>query len=108
MLRYIAFGSITATINIIALSGGFYHMTKLIKDVGMTAELGMETGHCKENFGMARRLVSLFLPIILQVVDSVLDAVYFINLKINFRLVHVGPTDQMIQAVLLLTCKCFH
>ena len=83
-------------------------MAKLIKDVGMTAELGMETGHCKENFRMARTLVSLFLPIILQVVDSVLDAVYFINLKTNFRVVHVEPTVQMIQAVLLLTCKHLH
>ena len=80
---------VIATINIIALLGVLYHMTKLIKDVGMTAELGMETGHCKENFRMARTLVSLFLPIILQVVDSVLDAVYFINLKTNFRVVHV-------------------
>ena len=80
-------------------------MAKLVKDVGMTAELGMETGHWKENFRMARKIIGLFLPILLQVVDSVLDAVYFINLKTKFRVVHVDPLVQIIQAALLLTCE---
>ena len=42
-----------------------------------------------------------------QTLDSVFDAIYFINLKRSPRMIHVDPKIQVIQAILLFTCKYF-
>ena len=47
----------------------------------------------------------MLLPVMVQALDSVLDALYFIKLKTEVRLVHVNPEIQVAQALLLFTCK---
>ena len=42
-----------------------------------------------------------------QTLDSIFDAVYFLNLKKNPRMIHVKGHIQVVQAFLLYTCKCF-
>ena len=47
----------------------------------------------------------MLLPIMVQALDSVLDALYFIKLKTDIRLIQVDPRVQVAQAFLLFTCK---
>ena len=47
----------------------------------------------------------MLLPVMVQALDSVLDALYFIKLKTEIRLIQVDPKVQVAQAFLLFTCK---
>ena len=52
-----------------------------------------------------KKFFMMLLPVMVQALDSVLDALYFIKLKTEVRLVHVNPEIQVAQALLLFTCK---
>ena len=44
-------------------------------------------------------------PVLVQVMDSLLDAAYFVKLKTGYRIVDVPANVQVIQGLLLFTCK---
>ena len=47
----------------------------------------------------------ILIPFMAQAMDSMLDASYFIKLKTELRIIHVDPSVQVAQALLLFTCK---
>ena len=49
----------------------------------------------------------LVMPIGLQVIDSLFDALYFVKLKTDWRMIHVPAWVHVAQAALLYTCKFF-
>ena len=49
----------------------------------------------------------LVMPIGLQVIDSLFDALYFVKLKTDWRMIHVPAWVHVAQAALLYTCKVF-
>ena len=62
----------------------------------------------KNRFRLWFRLLLLASPILTQVADSLTDGLYFVNLKLKARLVHVPAWVHIIQGTLLFTCKwCF-
>ena len=52
-----------------------------------------------------KRFLLLALPMLTQALDSVSDGLYFLNLKLEARLVHVPIWVHIFQGVLLFTCK---
>ena len=50
-------------------------------------------------------IVSIMATLLTQVADSLLDALYFIKLKTEPRLIHVPPSIVAFQGFLLFTCK---
>ena len=117
--QYYAIGSTAAAVNVLVLFIGVYLIHKLIEKKGIIEENTMLSDDksckvrlCKALFcGFTNKLLHyekifmIFLPILLQVVDSLLDALYFIKLKAGDRIIHVPPHVHILQAVLLLTCK---
>ena len=53
------------------------------------------------------RFLLLASPILTQVADSLTDGLYFVNLKLKARLVHVPAWVHIIQGTLLFTCKWY-
>ena len=51
------------------------------------------------------RFLLLASPMLTQVLDSVSDGMYFLNLKLKPRLVHVPAWVHVFQGILLFTCK---
>ena len=51
-------------------------------------------------------IFSIMATLLTQVADSLLDALYFVKLKTEPRLIHVPPSIVAFQGVLLFTCKC--
>ena len=123
-------GSSAATINILSLSAGFYFLyqlaidkvwlcqrllTKLFEDVkqsftswkGITTEVinAYGTSGVKAKLRTFLKFFLILLPILVQGLDSVLDALYFIKLKTDLRIIQVHPYVQVAQAFLLFTCK---
>ena len=52
-----------------------------------------------------KRLLFILSTLMVQVADSLLDALYFIKLKSKSRLIHVPAHIQAIQGVLLYACE---
>ena len=51
------------------------------------------------------KLVPILSTLMIQIVDSLLDALYFIKLKSKSRLIHVSAYTQAIQGALLYACE---
>ena len=100
---YYALGSIASLINIAALSAGFYFVYGVAREKGIIG--GITDGNCKKKICSLWQLKKLLLPILMQVLDSLLDSIYFINLKTSYRIVQVPPSVHVAQGILLLTCK---
>ena len=122
--RYIAIGSVAAFTNIAVLSFGFYLIHQLTKDKGIQTDLKtvndpkswaakllariykcMGIAVCMKKCVYMNKYLMIFLPLLLQVTDSLLDALYFIKLKTGYRIINVPPTVHVIQGLLLFTCK---
>ena len=107
--RYFAIGSVAAVVNISALSLGFYFMYKLAKQKGITDEINdalRENDSLKTKILTYKKYFMILLPVLLQVMDSLLDALYFIKLKTGYRIIQVPAYVQVMQGLLLFTCKC--
>ena len=61
----------------------------------------------KNRFRSWIRFLLLASPILTQVADSLTDGLYFVNLKLKARLVHVPAWVHIIQGTLLFTCKWY-
>ena len=103
---YYAIGSTAALVNIAALSIGFFVIQKLAEEKVLTDQTNSEiVGGWKAKFASLKKVLMIILPVVLQVVDSLLDALYFIKLKTSNRIIHVPPFVHVVQALLLFTCK---
>ena len=102
--RYYAIGSVAAMINVTALSIGFYLILKLTKEKKISDEATSEAKGWKAKLMSFKESFMITLPVLLQVSDSLLDALYFIKLKTGHRIIHVPPAVHVIQALLLFTC----
>ena len=105
---YYAIGSIAAIVNLTSLLVGFHLIYKLMKQKGATDQLTdafSESGNLKTKICSFYRFFMIFLPVLLQAFDSVLDAVYFIKLKTGNRIIHVPLYIHVLQGFLLFTCK---
>ena len=90
--------------NITALSIGFYLILKLTKEKKISDEATSEAIGWKAKLMSFKETFMITLPVLLQVSDSLLDALYFIKLKTGHRIIHVPPAVHVIQALLLFTC----
>ena len=106
-LRYIAIGSTAATINILSLSAGFYFFYLLAREKGMIDEIitVYSTSTASAKIKVFLKYFVILIPFMAQAMDSMLDASYFIKLKTELRIIHVDPSVQVAQALLLFTCK---
>ena len=106
-VRYMFIGSTAAVINVLSLLTGFYFIYKLAEEKGVTDEV-LTVYDSKSKRAKIRTTLKYFLvlaPIMVQVMDSLLDATYFIKLKTDIRIIQVQPYIQVAQAFLLFTCK---
>ena len=106
-VRYILIGSTAAIINVSSLVIGFYFIYKLAGEKGVTEEVlnVYSSKSCKAKFRTTLKYFLVLAPIMVQVMDSLLDATYFIKLKTDIRIIHVQPYVQVAQAFFLFTCK---
>ena len=103
---YYAIGSTAALVNIAALSIGFLVIYKLTGEKVLNEANDSEIDEgWKAKLTSFKKCFMILLPVMLQVMDSVLDALYFIKLKTSFRIIHVQPFVHVLQALLLFTCK---
>ena len=100
---YFAIGLIAALINIAALLIGFYVIYKLAEQKEVTNKT--TDSAIVEGWKKLKKCFTILLPVMLQVVDSLLDALYFIKLKTSYRIIQVPPFVHIMQALLLFTCK---
>ena len=83
-------------------------MYKLAKEKGVTEDIRntLEVDNSwKTKLTLVKKYFTIIVPVLLQVVDSLLDALYFIKLKTGYRIINVPPFVHALQAVLLFTCK---
>ena len=106
-LRYIAIGSTAAAINLLSLATGFYFFYLLAKEKCIIDEViaGYSVSSRGEKFKLLLKYLIMLAPFLIQAMDSILDATYFIELKTELRIIHVPPNVQVAQAILLFTCK---
>ena len=58
-----------------------------------------------ENLMSYKKLLSVLSVLMTQIADSLLDALYFVQIKSKPRLIHVPAHIQAFQGVLLYTCE---
>ena len=78
---------------------------KLAGDKGLTGNDLEVVKDWRAKLGSFKESFMILLPVLLQVIDSLLDALYFIKLKTSYRIIHVPPLVHVLQAFLLFTCK---
>ena len=100
---YFILGSTCALINVSALLVGGFVITKQLKHNGQLTELGQHKLTTK--MGCLFKISKILAPLIIQVIDSVLDAFYFMQLKRQRRFIHVPSWVHISQGVLLLLGK---
>ena len=59
----------------------------------------------KTKFILIKKYSMILVPVLLQIVDSLLDAIYFVKSKTDARILHIPSFVHVAQAVLLFTCK---
>ena len=107
--------------NFSVLIFGVYHIYKWSREEGHiwkgTSNIDLETRNRNfyGAFGAKRsywkllliilQFLIILLPLVIQVGDSLIDAVYFVELKSKSRLIHVPAFVQVIQGGLLYTCE---
>ena len=76
---------------------------KVVKKLMGTTKVPEEKWQAK--YFSYREFLIIFLPIICQVFDSLLDSWYFISLKTSDRIIDVPAWVHVVQGLLLFTCK---
>ena len=87
---------------------GVYYIYQLAQEKRITDEvrqtLEVDSGW-KTKFTLLKKYTMILVPVLLQVVDSLLDAIYFVKSKTDPRIIHIPSYVHVAQAVLLFTCK---
>ena len=87
--------------------GGFW-LYKLAEKKGIINEFTesmKQAGKWKVKLLALKKCIIIILPVVLQVTDSLLDAVYFIRQKTAYRIIDIPEYVHIAQGVLLFTCE---
>ena len=83
-------------------------MYKLANEKGVTDEIHdtlKVDSSWRTKLTLIKKYFTIIVPVLLQVFDSLLDALYFIKIKTGYRIINVPPFVHVVQAVLLFTCE---